>query len=45
MRRKKGLREGIATTIEQVGNAITHLNPRKALRLDGVPVVAIKEAF
>ena len=36
--------EAIATTAEQVGNAITHLNPRKSL-VDGIPVAAIKEAF
>ena len=31
------------TTIEQVGNAITRLNTKKAL-VDGIPVAAIKEA-
>ena len=32
------------TTIEQVGNAITRLNTKKAL-IDGIPVAAIKEGI
>lgn len=37
--------EGIATTIEQVGKTIAHLNPRKALEVDGILIAAIMKAF
>ncbi|KAK9301898.1 hypothetical protein QLX08_005896 [Tetragonisca angustula] len=37
--------EGIVITIEQMGKAIACLNPRKVLRVDGIPNAAIKEAF